>query len=398
MRILVKEFIKKESSAGVILIFITLLALFLRNSPLSIYYTNILQTTIEINIGEFLALKKPLFLWINDGLMALFFLLIGLEIKRELLGGHLSSFSKIALPGFAAIGGMLVPALIFIFFNYQDDFAIKGWAIPTATDIAFALGILSLLGNKVPITLKIFLMALAIIDDIGAILIISLFYTHELSFLSMFLALGCFGILLLMNKFNLTRITAYIIVGIILWVCVLKSGVHATLAGIILAFTIPLNIQNDEGKHISPGRILHHNLNFWVAYFVLPIFAFMNAGVNLQTISMTDLSNPVALGVTLGLFFGKQIGVMLFVYLAVKLNFAQLPKCATWTQMYGVAVLTGIGFTMSLFINSLAYNDSNVFMYTDRLAILCGSIISGIVGYIILRSTKSKKFCNFNGE
>lgn len=398
MRVLVKEFIKKESSAGVILIFITLLALFLRNSPLSVYYTNILQMTIEVNVGEFLELKKPLFLWINDGLMALFFLLIGLEIKRELLGGHLSSFSKIALPGLAAIGGMLFPALIFILFNYHDNFAIKGWAIPTATDIAFALGILSLLGKRVPITLKIFLMALAIIDDIGAILIISLFYTHELSFLSMLSAFGCFAVLLLMNKLNLTRITAYIIVGIILWVCVLKSGVHATLAGIILAFTIPLNIQNDEGKHISPGRILHHNLNFWVAYFVLPIFAFMNAGVNLQAISMDDLTNDVALGVTLGLFFGKQMGVMLFVYLAVKLNLAQLPKCATWAQMYGVAVLTGIGFTMSLFINSLAYNDSNIFMYTDRLAILCGSILSGVVGYLILRLTKSKKFCYVSEE
>lgn len=394
MRILVKEFIKKESSSGVILIFITLLALFLKNSPLSVYYTNILQTTIQISIGEFLELKKPLLLWINDGLMALFFLLIGLEIKRELLGGHLSTLSKIALPGLAAVGGMLFPALIFIAFNYHDPFALKGWAIPTATDIAFALGILSLLGNKVPVTLKIFLMALAIIDDIGAILIISLFYTHDLSFFSMLLALCCFIILLIMNKLNVTRITAYIIIGIILWVCVLKSGVHATLAGIILAFTIPLNMQNDNGKHISPARILQHNLNFWVAYFVLPIFAFMNAGVDLRSISFSDLTNNVALGITLGLFLGKQIGVMLFVYLAVKLNLAQLPKCVNWAQMYGVAVLTGIGFTMSLFINSLAYNDSDIFMHTDRLAILLGSIISGIVGYLILKYAKNKKFCN----
>lgn len=394
MRILVKEFIKKESSSGVILIFITLLALLLKNSPFSVYYTTILQTTIQVSVGEFLELKKPLLLWINDGLMALFFLLIGLEIKRELLGGHLSTFSKIALPGLAAIGGMLVPALIFIAFNYQDPFALKGWAIPTATDIAFALGILSLLGNKVPVTLKIFLMALAIIDDIGAILIISVFYTHDLSLESMFLALCCFVILLLMNRFNVVRITAYIIVGIFLWVSVLKSGVHATLAGIILAFTIPLNLRNDNGKHISPARILQHNLNFWVAYFVLPIFAFMNAGVDLRSISFSDLTNNVALGITLGLFFGKQLGVMLFVYLAVKFNLAQLPKCATWTQMYGVAVLTGIGFTMSLFIDSLAYNDSDIFMHTDRLAILCGSIVSGIVGYFILKYAKNKKFCN----
>lgn len=395
MRILVKEFIKKESSSGVILIFITLLALLLKNSPLSVYYTNILQTTIEISIGDLLELKKPLLLWINDGLMALFFLLIGLEIKRELLGGHLSTFSKLALPGLAAIGGMLVPALIFIAFNHNDPFALKGWAIPTATDIAFALGILSLLGNKVPVTLKIFLMALAIIDDIGAILIISVFYTHDLSLESMFLALCCFVILLMMNRLNVVRITAYIIIGIFLWVSVLKSGVHATLAGIILAFTIPLNMRNDNGKHISPARILQHNLNFWVAYFVLPIFAFMNAGVDLRTISFNDLTNNVALGITLGLFFGKQLGVMLFVYLAVKFNLAQLPKCATWAQMYGVAVLTGIGFTMSLFIDSLAYNDSDVFMHTDRLAILCGSIISGIVGYLILKYSKNKKFNSF---
>ncbi|MFA7091803.1 MAG: Na+/H+ antiporter NhaA [Arcobacteraceae bacterium] len=398
MRILVKEFIKKESSSGVILIFITLLALFLRNSPFSIYYTNILQTTIEVSIGELLELKKPLVLWINDGLMALFFLLIGLEIKRELLGGHLSTFSKLALPGLAAIGGMLFPALVFIAFNYHDPFALKGWAIPTATDIAFALGILSLLGNKVPVTLKIFLMALAIIDDIGAILIISFFYTHELSLVSIFLALCCFVILLIMNRLNVVRITAYIIIGILLWVSVLKSGVHATLAGIILAFTIPLNMRNDEGKHISPARILQKNLNFWVAYFVLPIFAFMNAGVDLSTISFKDLTNDVALGITLGLFFGKQLGVMVFVYLAVKFNLAQLPKGATWTQMYGVAVLTGIGFTMSLFIDSLAYNDSDIFMHTDRLAILVGSLLSGVVGYFILKYAKAKRFSSIPME
>ncbi|MGD9553029.1 MAG: Na+/H+ antiporter NhaA [Arcobacteraceae bacterium] len=394
MRILVKEFIKKESSSGIILIFITLLALFLRNSPFSVYYVNILQVPIQVSIGELLELKKPLLLWINDGLMALFFLLIGLEIKRELLGGHLSSFSKIALPGLAAIGGMLFPALIFIAFNYDDAFALKGWAIPTATDIAFALGILSLLGNKVPVTLKIFLMALAIMDDIGAILIISIFYTHDLSFISMFLAFCCFLVLLIMNKLNIVRITAYIIVGILLWISVLKSGVHATLAGIILAFTIPLNMKSESGKHISPARILQRNLNFWVAYFVLPIFAFMNAGVDLRTISLHDLTNDVALGITLGLFLGKQIGVMFFVYLAVKFNLAQLPKCATWTQMYGVAVLTGIGFTMSLFIDSLAYNDSDAFMHTDRLAILMGSLLSGVVGYLILKYAKNKKFCS----
>ncbi|RXJ56398.1 Na+/H+ antiporter NhaA [Candidatus Marinarcus aquaticus] len=394
MRILVKEFIKKESSAGIILIFITFLALSLRNSPLSEYYTLILYTNVEVYVGELLSLEKPLVLWINDGLMALFFLLIGLEIKRELLAGHLSSFSKIALPGFAALGGMLVPALIFIAFNHGDEFAMRGWAIPTATDIAFALGILSLLGGRIPASLKVFLMALAIIDDIGAIIIISVFYTTELSYISMLLALGCFVILLIMNKLNVVRITAYIIIGIILWISVLKSGVHATLAGIILAFTIPLNVKREHEKHISPSRILEKNLHFWVAYFVLPIFAFMNAGVDLKSISVQDFVNPVSLGVILGLFLGKQIGVMLCVFIAVRLHWAQLPKCVTWMQMYGVAVLTGIGFTMSLFVDSLAYYDSNAFMHTDKLSILIGSLLSGVVGFVILRIAKKRKACN----
>ncbi|WP_419771314.1 MAG: Na+/H+ antiporter NhaA [Candidatus Marinarcus sp.] len=393
MRILVREFIKKESSAGLILIGVTLLALIFKNSFLSEYYNNILQTNVTISVGEMLELNKPIFLWINDGLMALFFLLIGLEIKRELLTGHLSSFKQIALPGFAALGGMLFPALIFIFFNYDNNFALRGWAIPTATDIAFALGILSLLGKRIPVSLKVFLMALAIIDDIGAIVIISIFYTSELSYLSLLLAGVFFAILLLMNKINIVRITAYIIIGIFLWIAVLKSGVHATLAGIILAFTIPLNVKIEEQKHISPARILEKNLHFWVAYYILPIFAFMNAGVDLMNIDFNDVINPVSMGIIMGLFLGKQMGVMLFVFLAVKFNIAQLPKCATWTQMYGIAVLTGIGFTMSFFIDSLAYDDSNMFLHTDKLAILVGSILSGIVGYTILRYAKKRKLC-----
>lgn len=394
MRILVKEFIKKESSAGLILIFVTILALILRNSPLSVYYTNVLYTEVEVYIGQLLELKKPLILWINDGLMALFFLLIGLEIKRELLSGHLSSFSKVALPGIAALGGMLFPALIFIAFNYDNDFAMRGWAIPTATDIAFALGILSLLGNRIPISLKVFLMALAIIDDIGAIIIISVFYTSELSYLSMLVALACLFILIIMNRLNVIRVTAYIIIGIFLWISVLKSGVHATLAGIILAFTIPLNVRPEHEKHISPSRILEKNLHFWVAYFVLPIFAFMNAGVDLKSIEMSDFANPVSLGVILGLFVGKQVGVMLFVWIAVRMHWVQLPRCVTWLQMYGVAILTGIGFTMSLFIDSLAYYDSNAFLHTDKLSILVGSLLSGVVGFTILRFAKKRKACN----
>lgn len=288
---------------------------------------------------------------------------------------------------------MIVPALIFIVFNYDNEFAMRGWAIPTATDIAFALGILSLLGKRIPVSLKIFLMALAIFDDLGAILIIAIFYTDDLSMLSFLAAFSCLVVLIIMNRLNIIRPTAYILVGIILWVSVLKSGVHATLAGIILAFTIPLSIKNDKNKAVSPLKNLEHNLHFWVAFTILPIFAFVNAGVNLKGLSFEQVFTPVSLGIILGLFLGKQLGVMLFVFLAVKLNLAALPRCSTWLQMYGVSVLTGIGFTMSLFIDSLAYQDSNIYAYTDKLAILIGSILSGVLGYFILKYAKSKKFC-----
>ncbi|MFV0561929.1 Na+/H+ antiporter NhaA [Malaciobacter mytili] len=393
MKILVREYIKKESTAGIMLIFVTIIALMFRNSIFSDFYDALLKTTIKFQFGEILLIEKPLILWINDGLMTIFFLLIGLEIKRELLAGHLSSVSKIALPAIAAVGGMIVPALIFIVFNYDNEFAMRGWAIPTATDIAFALGILSLLGKRIPVSLKIFLMALAIFDDLGAILIIAIFYTDDLSMLSFLAAFSCLVVLIIMNRLNIIRPTAYILVGIILWVSVLKSGVHATLAGIILAFTIPLSIKNDKNKAVSPLKNLEHNLHFWVAFTILPIFAFVNAGVNLKGLSLEQVFTPVSLGIILGLFLGKQLGVMLFVFLAVKLNLAALPRCSTWLQMYGVSVLTGIGFTMSLFIDSLAYQDSNIYAYTDKLAILIGSILSGVLGYFILKYAKSKKFC-----
>ncbi|RXI37115.1 Na+/H+ antiporter NhaA [Malaciobacter mytili] len=394
MKILVGEYIKKESTAGIILIFVTIIALLLRNSFFSEFYDALLKTTIKFQFGEILLIEKPLILWINDGLMTIFFLLVGLEIKRELLAGHLSSMSKIALPAIAAVGGMVVPALIFTVFNYDNEFAMRGWAIPTATDIAFALGILSLLGKRIPVSLKIFLMALAIFDDLGAILIIAIFYTDDLSMLSFLAAFSCLVVLIIMNRLNIIRPTAYILVGIILWVSVLKSGVHATLAGILLAFTIPLSIKNDKNKAVSPLKNLEHNLHFWVAFTILPIFAFVNAGVNLKGLSLDEVFTPVSLGIILGLFLGKQLGVMLFVFLAVKLNLAVLPKCSTWLQMYGVSVLTGIGFTMSLFIDSLAYQDSNIYAYTDKLAILIGSILSGILGYMLLKYTKSKRFCS----
>jgi len=392
MKVLVNNFIKKESSSGIILIFVTIFALLLRNSFLSEYYYDFLHISINFSVNS-LEIAKPLYLWINDGLMALFFLVVGLEIKREILAGYLSSWSKISLPAFAAVGGMAIPALIYIFFNQDDPQAMSGWAIPTATDIAFSLGILSLLGKRVPISLKIFLMALAIIDDIGAILIIAVFYTSNLSIEVLYISLFIVFILFVMNRLRISIISLYIIVGIILWITVLKSGVHATLAGIILAFAIPLNTK-EENKIISPARHLKHNLHYWVAFFILPLFAFVNAGVDLRDIDFSKLTQGVPLGIMLGLFLGKQLGVFTFTFLAVKLKLATIPKSTTWLQIYGVSVLTGIGFTMSLFIDSLAFVDDTTYFYTDRLAILIGSLFSGIVGYLILRFAKPRKVSN----
>lgn len=395
MKVLVRKFLKKESTSGIILMFVTCVALIFSNTFLSDFYNTFLYTSIVFKIGDFLNISKPLILWVNDGLMAMFFLLIGLEIKRELLLGHLSSFSKIALPAIAAVGGMLVPALVFLFFNQGDDFALRGWAIPTATDIAFALGILALLGKRVPTSLKIFLMALAIFDDLGAILIIAFFYTSSLSFEALSLALFSIVILYLMNRMRIQLLGAYIIVGLFLWVFILKSGIHATLAGIILAFFIPLRMKDElKQKTVSPMKNLENQIHFWVAFFVLPIFAFVNAGVDLREMSLEKITNPVSLGIILGLFFGKQIGVFLFTFLAVKLKLAKLPKCTSWAQIYGISILTGIGFTMSLFIDSLAYNDSDAFFYTDKLAILIGSVLSGVFGYLVLRVVKGKKNCS----
>lgn len=383
----IKEFLQKESSAGIILIGMTILALILENSSLSTMYNNFLHTHVEIRFGN-LQIAKPLLLWVNDGLMAIFFFLIGLEVKREVLEGNLSSLSQVALPGIAAIGGMIVPALVFIAFNRGESFAMQGWAIPTATDIAFALGILSLLGNRVPISLKLFLMALAIIDDLGAIIIIALFYTTSLSTASIIVSLISLVVLFIMNKMGVTKKAAYILVGVILWVSVLKSGVHATLAGVALAFMIPLNSQDENGKKFSMSKELEHDLHYWVAFFILPLFAFVNAGVDLRGISIEDMTGSVPMGIMFGLFIGKQVGVFGFSWLAIKLGIASLPKESSFMQLYGLAILTGIGFTMSLFVDSLAYDDTQIYHYADKLAILLGSVLSGVVGYIILRITK----------
>lgn len=381
-------FIQKESSAGIVLMFVTVAAMLLKNSPLATAYEAFLLTPVELRFGV-LYISKPLLLWINDGLMALFFLLVGLEVKQEIIHGHLSSPQKIMLPGIAALGGMALPAVIFAAFNWHDPWSMRGWAVPTATDIAFSLGILSLLGNRVPASLKIFLMALAIMDDIGAIVIIAIFYTGQISVASISFALAALAILCLMNMAGVVRRGAYIMVGVLLWVSVLKSGVHATLAGVALAFMIPLKVSDGQGKAIEVARDLEDDLHNWVAYLILPLFAFVNAGINLRAITVGQLAAPVPLGIMLGLFAGKQLGVFGCSWLAIKSGLAVMPKDADWRQLYGVALLTGIGFTMSLFIDGLAFGDGKSFSYADRLAIILGSLISGLSGYLLLRTTRS---------
>ncbi len=385
---IIEEFIQKESASGILLILATLLALLLSNTFMSPLYESFLHIPVHISVGA-LQLDKSLYHWVNDGLMAVFFLLIGLEVKREILEGHLSSMRQIALPGIAAIGGMLVPAAIYLIFNWHNPLAINGWAIPTATDIAFALGILSLLGKRVPVSLKVFLMALAIIDDLGAIVIIAIFYTTDLSTLSIVVALVSLAILITLNRLGVTKKAAYFIVGLILWISVLKSGVHATLAGVALAFTIPLHGKDSNGQPISPLKEIEHGLHFWVAFFILPLFAFVNAGVDIRAISLNQMAGSVPLGIMLGLFIGKQLGVFGFSWLAIKLKLASLPDNSNWRQLYGVSVLTGIGFTMSLFIVSLAFEDDSIFQYTDKLAILVASFMSGTVGYLVLKTSKN---------
>ena len=383
----IEEFIQKESSAGIVLMFVTIAAMILKNSPLASGYDAFLHTPVEIRFG-LLHIGKPLLLWINDGLMAVFFLLVGLEVKQEIVSGHLSSLQKVTLPGIAALGGMAVPALIYAWFNWNDPVAMRGWAIPTATDIAFSLGILSLLGKRVPVSLKIFLMALAIIDDIGAIVIIALFYTEQISIQSISVAGIALIILACMNFSGVARRGAYILVGVVLWVSVLKSGVHATLAGVALAFMIPLEVKDGEGGLIPLAKSLEDDLHYWVAFMILPLFAFVNAGINLKQIALDQMSGPVPLGILFGLFFGKQVGVFAFSWIAIKSGVTAMPKGADMRQLYGVALLTGIGFTMSLFIDGLAFDDGKIFSYADRLAIIAGSLMSGVAGYLVLLKSK----------
>jgi NhaA family Na+:H+ antiporter len=384
---MLRDFFRLEAAGGILLGLAAIGAIFIKNSPLSDLYSAFLNIPVAIKIGEF-SIDKPFLLWINDGFMAVFFLLVGLEIKREALEGQLCSKDQVTLPIIAALGGLTVPALIYSYINWDNAQALNGWAIPAATDIAFALGIVTLLGKRVPETLKICLVAIAIIDDLAAIIIIALFYTENLSIISLIFALLTILILYALNRRGITKISPYIIVGIFLWACVLKSGVHATLAGVIIALFIPLRAKNRLGE--SPARSLEHGLHPWIAYIILPIFAFANAGVSLKGLSLELLMHPITLGITLGLFFGKQIGIMLMTVIGVKTNICQLPKNVKWSQYYAMSLVTGIGFTMSLFIGTLAFNDPNSQTFV-RLGVITGSLLSGISGYILLKITCPKK-------
>jgi NhaA family Na+:H+ antiporter len=382
------KFLKLESSSGILLMFAAVIAIIVANSPWSEWYLSLLNIPVEIRIGTF-QLAKPLLLWINDGLMAIFFFLVGLELKRELIEGELSDSKKIVLPAAAAIGGMLFPALIYYFFNQHDPVALKGWAIPAATDIAFALGILALLGQRVPTGLKIFLVSLAIIDDIGAIVIIALFYTADLSIDSLIVAGIALSLLTILNIRKVTNTIPYILLGIILWIAVLKSGIHATLAGVLLAFFIPIKITDDSGH--APAKRLEHDLHASVSFVIVPIFAFANAGVPLHGLTLDSFTSSVPVGIALGLFAGKQIGVMLMSYIAVKLGWAGLPEGTNWKYIYGAAILCGVGFTMSLFIGSLAFESGGLNQMDDRLGILVGSLASALFGYFYLNKVLPSK-------
>ena len=382
-----KQFVELEAAGGILLIIAAVLALLINNSPLSFLYDMFLEVPVAVQVGA-LEINKPLLLWINDGLMALFFLLIGLEVKRELLDGHLSRPSQVILPGMAAIGGMLVPAAIYAWLNWNEPDALKGWAIPMATDIAFALGILGLLGSRVPVTLKLFLMTLAIIDDLGAIVIIALFYSAELSNTSLLFASIFLGIMVLMNRLGVNKLGPYLVIGLFLWISVLKSGVHATLAGVAMAFIIPL--RTTDGSP-SPLLTAEHALHPWIAFAVMPIFAFANAGVSLKGMTFASVLEPVTLGIILGLLVGKTIGVFGFSWLAIKCRIANMPAESNWTQILAVSILCGIGFTMSLFIGSLAFAPDSAYAGMDRLGILVGSLFSAVIGYLLMAKASPQR-------
>ncbi|HGF7478705.1 TPA: Na+/H+ antiporter NhaA [Vibrio mimicus] len=371
---IIRDFFKMESAGGILLVIAAAIAMFIANSSMGEGYQAILHTYVfGMSISH----------WINDGLMAVFFLLIGLEVKRELLEGALKSRETAVFPAIAAVGGMLAPALIYVMFNFNDPAAIQGWAIPAATDIAFALGIMALLGKRVPVSLKVFLLALAIIDDLGVVVIIALFYSSDLSTIALTVGFIMTGVLFMLNAKHVTKLSVYLIAGLILWIAVLKSGVHATLAGVVIGFAIPL--KGNKGEH-SPLKHLEHALHPYVAFGILPLFAFANAGISLQGVSIDGLTSMLPLGVALGLFLGKPLGIFSFSWAAVKLGVAQLPEGINFKHIFAVSVLCGIGFTMSIFISSLAFGQANAAYDTyARLGILMGSTTAALLGYALLR-------------
>ena len=440
---MLQQFFRLQSAGGILLVVAAVIAIFLNNSPFENNYHDILHSAIIVQIGDF-SIDKDLHHWINDGLMAIFFLLVTLEIKREVLDGQLSSRAQISLPAIAALGGLALPAVIYAAINWGDADTLRGWAIPAATDIAFALGIITLLGNRVPESLKLTLVSIAIIDDLAAILIIALFYTENLAVLPLVGAAVCIFLLLILNRKKIKRLSPYMLLAAILWVCILKSGLHATLAGVLVAIFIPsknkdetvstghisesvtltetgvdtgifhgtiddrLYVElvdadlNSSATEVNKGEVtittrteqdplyrLEHGLHIWVAFIILPVFALANAGVSLAGLSIDLFSEPVTLGVGLGLLVGKQVGVMAFTYVGVLSGICKLPNDVTWTQYYGLALLCGIGFTMSLFIGGLAF-DSEGLQTLVRLGVISASLISGILGYSTLRITGSK--------
>ena len=425
----IQEFLHQQASGGILLIIATVIALVWANSPFSESYHHLWHTYVKVDVGG-VGLNYSLHHWINDGLMVIFFFVVGLEIKRELLVGELSSVKKAALPIAAALGGMIFPALIYTVFNLGSESA-SGWGIPMATDIAFVVGILALLGNRVPLALKIFILALAIVDDLGAVLVIAIFYTSNISLTSLMIAGGLIVLLIAMNRLGVRNLLVYTIVGVALWLAFLKSGVHATVAGVLLAFTIPVSsrintkkfkneterllkdfdnagehgedvltnserlsivdqIENNCEKILTPLQRFEHGLHPWVSFFIMPVFALANAGVTIGSGLTSAISHPVSIGIILGLFLGKQIGIFSFSYLAVKLKLASEPEGVSWKKIYAASVLAGIGFTMSLFIANLAFNSPEL-LNISKVGILTGSLLSGIVGFIILKSALSKK-------
>jgi Na+:H+ antiporter, NhaA family len=381
-----KWFFKLEAASGFVLLLAAILALIVSNSYLSEVYFHFLEKYLFIGINNF-GLKLSVHHWINDALMAIFFFFVTLEIKREFIQGELSNMKQALLPIIAAVGGMVVPALFYILINWGNQETMNGWAIPSATDIAFSLGILSLLGSRVPISLKIFLTALAIIDDLGAILIIAFFYSGDLSITYLSLILVSYIFLLLLNKFSIKIFTPYFFIGLLMWFFTYKSGIHATIAGVLLASTIPHRIKN---KDFSLLIKIEHAISPYVAFMIMPLFAFANAGVDLSGLSLSILMDPVPLGILCGLFFGKQIGVMLFSYISIKFKFAEIPRNSNWLSIYGVSILTGIGFTMSLFVGNLAFINNIEYMDGVKIGVLTGSLFSTVFGYLLLLISSRK--------